>query len=785
MTAPNDSPKMESTPPANIPDDLHVVPVKEMVIFPGVMLPLFFTGEQAIAAINAAMRDNHLAALVAQKDANIENPGPDALYGFGTAVRIDQIVTLPEGGAKVLVEGLARIKILEFFRDGTYLKAKVEEMREFYEKSLAVDAVIHGALSLLKVAMALGRPLPEDVMRLIDKIENPARLADLITVYLGLKIEEQEDILETIDPLERLKKAFSYLSREVQVMQVRGKIQADVAKELGKTQKEYLLRQQMKAIQKELGEEDAHQAMVNELREKIEASGMPQTVEEIAVKELDRLEKMNPASAEYTVALTYINYLVTMPWTKKTEDNLDIDRAEQILNEDHFGLEKAKERILEYLSVRKMKAEEGMKGPILCFVGPPGTGKTSIGKSIARAMERKFVRISLGGMRDEAEIRGHRRTYVGALPGRIIQEVRRCGTNNPIFMLDEVDKLGMDFRGDPASALLEVLDPEQNFSFTDHYLDVPFDLSKVMFITTANMLDPVPPALKDRMEVIAFHGYTEEEKEKIAFQYLIPKEIAENGLKEQRVEFSVEAIYKIAREYTREAGLRNLEREIASICRKIARGIAQNKEIARKVTPELVEDLLGPRKFFMDVAEEADKVGVATGLAWTDAGGDIIFVEATKMKGERGLTLTGSLGDIMKESAQAAMSYMRSHAPEYNIAEDFSEKHDVHIHVPAGAIPKDGPSAGITMAVALASLMTDRPARRDVAMTGEITLSGRVLPIGGVKEKVLAARRAGVKTVILPKKNEVNLEDIPDYIRNEMRFIFVETIDQVIKEALR
>jgi ATP-dependent Lon protease len=767
----------------SIPGELYLLPLKDTVIFPQMVLPIFFTSDYAIEVINRVMIGDHMLALVAQREPTVEMPAPEDLYSVGTAARVLQMVKLPEGGVKILVEGVARVRIVECFRDDDRLKCKVEEMREFYEKTIIVDALVQSVIALFKVALALGRPLPEDVLKLIDKIENPARLADLITVYLALKTEEQQDVLETGDPLERIKKVFAFLSREVQMLQIRGKIQADVAKELGKSQKEYLLRQQMRAIQKELGEEDSHIAKMNEIREKIKSAGMPPNVEEIADKELSRLEKMNPASAEYTVSHTYLDYLVTLPWTKGTQDNLDINRAEQILNEDHYDLEKVKDRILEYLAVRKMK--EGVKGPILCFVGPPGVGKTSLGKSIARAMERNFIRMSLGGMRDEAEIRGHRRTYVGALPGRIIQEIRRCGYNNPVFMLDEVDKIGMDFRGDPAAALLEVLDPEQNFSFRDHYLDVPFDLSKVMFITTANILDPVPPALKDRMEVINLSGYTEEEKEKIAFQFLIPKQAEENGLKDQGITFTNEAIYKIIREYTREAGLRNLEREIASICRKIARSMAQDKEVIREVTPEVVEGLLGPRKFFVEIAEEADKVGVATGLAWTEAGGDIIFVEATKMKGRRGLTLTGSLGEVMKESAQAAMSYMRTHARDYHISEDFFNKYDIHIHVPAGAIPKDGPSAGITIAAAIASLLTERPAKRDVAMTGEITLSGRVLPIGGVKEKALAARRAGVRTVILPKKNEVNLEDVPDYIKKEMQFIFVKTIDEVIKLALK
>jgi ATP-dependent Lon protease len=539
----------------------------------------------------------------------------------------------------------------------------------------------------------------------------------------------------------------------------------------------------MKAIQNELGEEDPQIAEINKLKEKILEAGMPEEILEAATKELERLEKINPASAEYGVSRTYLDYLIQIPWSKSTEDNLDINRAEEVLNEDHYDLKKIKERILEYLAVRKLKAD--MKGPILCFVGPPGTGKTSLGKSIARALDRKFIRISLGGMRDEAEIRGHRRTYVGALPGRIIQEIRRCGYNNPVFMLDEIDKLGQDFRGDPASALLEVLDPEQNFSFTDHYLDLPFDLTKVMFITTANIVDPIPPALKDRMEVITLSGYTEEEKEKIAFKYLIPKEKKENGLDQETLEFTSDAVFKIIKEYTREAGLRNLEREIASVFRKLARELTQKDNLRNIIDETCIEDLLGPRKFYFEVAEEEDRVGVATGLAWTLSGGVIIFVEALKMKGKKGLILTGSLGDVMQESAQAALSYVRSNAAILGIDEGFYDKYDIHIHVPLGAIPKDGPSAGITITTALISLLTGRPAKRNIAMTGEIVLSGKVRPIGGVKEKILAARRAGVNTVILPEKNKVDMADLPKNIEDEMNIIFVETIDDVIRYALK
>ncbi len=768
-----------------IPLQMPILPIKDTVIFPLMISPLFFSNPKDKLAIEDAMKGEHFIGVTAHKTKNIENPAPKDLYSVGTAVKILQIVKLEDGGIKVLVEGLARIKIINYIKEEPYLFAEIEELREFYEKNSFTDALVQSINTIFKTVVAVSRPLPNDVMAMIEKIDNPARLADLICVYLALDIVEQQKILETVDPLERLSRVFIYLNKEVQMLQIKEKIQSEVAKELSKTQREYLLKQQLKTIQKELGEEDPYTAEMNELKKKIEETPMPEKVRDIANKELGRLEKMNQASAEYTVSRTYIDYLVTVPWEKKTEDNLDINRAAAILDEDHYDLKKVKERILEYLAVRRLKDKEKMRGPILCFVGPPGVGKTSLGKSIARALERKFIRISLGGMRDEAEIRGHRRTYVGALPGRIIQEIRRAEVCNPVFMLDEVDKIGQDFRGDPAAALLEVLDPEQNFSFSDHYMDVPYDLSNVMFITTANILDPVPPALKDRMEVIELPGYTEEEKEKIAFQYLIPRQILENGLKNYSIEYTSESIYRIIREYTREAGLRNLEREIASICRKIAKDIAQGKSVRDKITPEIIEELLGPRKFFLDVAEAKDRIGVVTGLAWTESGGDIIFVEATKMKGKKEFILTGSLGEVMKESARAALSYIRSHAKELEIPENFYDKFDLHIHVPSGAIPKDGPSAGITIATAIVSLLTEKPARKDIAMTGELTLTGRVLPIGGVKEKVLAARRAGVKGIIMPKKNEKDLEDVPDYILKEMSFIFVEAIEEALKEAIK
>jgi ATP-dependent Lon protease len=589
--------------------------------------------------------------------------------------------------------------------------------------------------------------------------------------------------LETFDVKERLTKVHLFLNKEVQLLELGNKIQSQVKEDMDRTQREYYLREQLKAIKKELGELDEHSAEVKELRDKIKKAKLPPEALAAAEKELDRLAKIPPASAEYTVSRTYLDWLSELPWSETTEDSLNIDNAQITLDEDHYDLEKVKKRILEYLAVRKLKSS--MKGPILCFVGPPGVGKTSLGKSIARTMGRKFVRISLGGVRDEAEIRGHRRTYVGALPGRIIQGLKKAGSNNPIFMLDEVDKIGMDFRGDPSSALLEVLDPEQNFSFSDHYIDVPFDLSKVMFITTANVLDTIPPALRDRMEVLELPGYSEDQKVMIARQFLIPKQINEHGLTSEYIEFQDEAVQAIIHSYTREAGVRNLEREIASICRGVAKDVARGVKNKVSVTPEILHKFLGPVKFFPEVAERTSEPGVATGLAWTPTGGDIIFVEATKMRGEKGLTLTGQLGDVMKESAQAALAYVRTKARELNIDEDFFAKNDIHIHVPAGAIPKDGPSAGITMFIALTSLLTNKAVRNDVAMTGEITLRGLVLPVGGIKEKVLAALRAGIKTVILPQKNEKDLEEIPEHIRKQMEFKFIHRMDEAIELALR
>jgi ATP-dependent Lon protease len=765
----------------SIPPRLIFIPLKETIIFPYVVAPLFFQSDDVLNLLNKVILENSLVGCVGQRDPNVKDPKPKDLLSVGTVCKILQLVKLPNKGMKIFVEGLSRVFLHNIAQEAHFFKADIKEVSEPQERTVLSETLVQSIGTLFKISLSMGRPLPEEVLRTLDKIEHPGRLADLIAITLHLGIKEQQEIFETIDPMDRLKRVYDHLSREVQSFSVRPHPLVLSSKETGKFQKEHAFRPSMRGG-KEMAEEDPGLAEIYELREKVRNAGMPQKVEEIANKEINRLERMNPISAEYTVSRTYLDYLVTMPWNKKTVDNLDLNRARGVLDEDHYDLEKVKDRILEFLAVKKLK--DPMKGPILCFVGPPGVGKTSLGRSIARALERKFIRISLGGVRDEAEIRGHRRTYVGALPGRIIQEIRRAETSNPVFMLDEVDKVGTDVRGDPAAALLEALDPEQNFSFTDHYLDVPFDLSHVLFITTANTLSPIPPALLDRMEVIHLSGYTEEEKEKIAFQFLIPHQKEENGLKDHPLTFTQEAVYKIIREYTREAGVRNLEREIATLCRKVAKEVAMRNASKEVMDEILVEELLGPRKFFREVAQERDRIGVATGLAWTENGGDILFIEASKMKGDKGLILTGSLGEVMKESAQAALSFIRTNAPSLRVPENFYQECDLHIHVPAGATPKDGPSAGITIAIAILSLLKEKAVPHEVAMTGELTLSGRVLPVGGIKEKILAARRAGVKTVILPKKNEENLGDIPDYIKGEMNLVLVEHFQEVIDLTL-
>jgi len=767
-----------------IPDTLPLLPVRDIVVFPYMILPLFIGREMSIKAVDDALAKDRLILLVAQKDISDEDPKPEGIHKVGTVAMIMRMLKLPDGRVKILVQGLTKAAIDEYVQlTPTYL-VKLTKMKEppIPEISLETEALMRAVKEQVGKIISMGKVLSPDVILILDSINDPGRLADLVASNLGLKIEESQQILEIVDPLERLNKINEFLNREVQLLTMQVKIQSQAREEMTKTQREYYLREQLRAIQSELGEIDEKAEEITDLKEKIKAAKMPEEVEKESNKQLKRLEQMHPDAAESGVIRTYIEWLAELPWSVATQDNLDLKAAQAVLDEDHYDLEKVKERIVEYLGVRKLK--EKMKGPILCFVGPPGVGKTSLGKSIARALGRKFIRISLGGMRDEAEIRGHRRTYVGALPGRIIQGIKQAGTNNPIFMLDEIDKVGTDWRGDPSSALLEVLDPEQNNTFSDHYLNLPFDLSNVMFITTANVLDPIPAALRDRMEVISLSGYTEEEKVKIAKKYLISRQVEENGLKAENIDITDEGLRMIISQYTREAGLRNLEREIAGVCRKVARKIAEGQKTVTKVTAANIHRFLGVPKILPEAEQEKSEVGVATGLAWTEAGGEILYIETSILKGKGNLILTGHLGDVMKESAQAALSYARSKAGEFNIPEDFYEKNDIHIHVPAGAIPKDGPSAGVTMATSLISALTKIPVSKDVAMTGEITLIGRVLPIGGLKEKALAALMAGIKTIIIPSRNKKDLEDIPKELRKKINFIFADHIDDVLKVAL-
>jgi ATP-dependent Lon protease len=721
-------------------------------------------------------------ALVTQKHAEVQDPGPEDVYEIGCVVTVMQELKLPDGTAKALVEGQQRIRILEWLEADPFLKVRIELIEESAEADMETQALMRTLIGDFERASELGKPIPQEVLMAASTIDEPGRLADFLAFHLNLKVEEKQVILDALDPKDRLEKTAGFLRKELEILELGSKIQSRVKEQMTKTQREYFLREQLKAIQQELGQYDEVQAEMDEYKDKIAEAAMPEGVEEKALKELGRLEKMPPASAETSVIRTYLDWLIGLPWNKESAEKLDLVAAQAILDEDHYGLEKVKERVLEYLAVHKLT--DRMRGPILCFVGPPGVGKTSIGKSIARSLGREFIRISLGGVRDEAEIRGHRRTYVGALPGRIVQSISQAGTNNPVFMMDEIDKVGADFRGDPTSALLEVLDPEQNYAFQDHYLEAPFDLSNVMFITTANLLDPIPPALRDRMEVIHFPGYTEDEKAHIAHRYLVPKQLKEHGLSAAKLEVTDEAIREIIRRHTREAGVRNLERTIAMICRQVARKVVEGKRGKTRVTARTLHRYLGPPKFTYGLAEERDEAGVATGLVWTEVGGDVIFIEATKMKGKGALTLTGQLGDVMRESAQAAVSYIRTRAADLGLDPDFNEKFDMHIHVPAAAIPKDGPSAGITMATALASCLMDCAVRRDVAMTGEITLRGRVLPIGGLKEKLLAAHRAGVSTVLIPKDNVRDLDLLPEHVREELEIIPVESMDEVLPRAL-
>ncbi len=765
-----------------IPGSLPLIPLRDLILFPNLVVPLFVGRERSVNALEESMRQGHLVALVAQRQAEIQDPGPDDIYDIGCVATVLQELKLPDGTAKALVEGVQRVRVTGFVQEDPYFEVQIEPIEESVEVDVETEALMRALLSDFERASSLGKPIPQEVLMAAGAIEEPGRLADFLTFHLSLRVEEKQEILEAVEPKARLEKTALFLRKELEILELGSKIQNRVKEQMSKSQREYFLREQLKAIQQELGQYDEIQAEMEEYREKIAKAGMPEAVEEKALKELSRLEKMPTAAAETSVIRTYLDWLVGLPWHVEDEEKLDLVEAQRILDEDHYGLEKVKERVLEYLAVHKLT--DKMRGPILCFVGPPGVGKTSIGKSIARSLGRKFIRMSLGGVRDEAEIRGHRRTYVGALPGRIIQSIDQVGTKNPVFMMDEIDKVGMDFRGDPTSALLEVLDPEQNNSFQDHYLEAPFDLSDVMFITTANLLDPIPPALRDRMEVIHFPGYTEDEKLNIAKQYLIPKQLEEHGLSPARLAIDDKATLEIVRRYTREAGVRNLERTIAMICRQVARKVVEGRKGRVNVTPRTLHRYLGPPKFSFGLAEEKDETGVATGLVWTEVGGDVIFVEATKMKGKGTLTLTGQLGEVMRESAQAAVSYIRARAEELGISPDFNETLDLHIHVPAAAIPKDGPSAGITMATALTSVLTGCAVRRDIAMTGEITLRGQVLPIGGLKEKILAAHRAGVKTVLVPKDNVRDLDLIPEHVRDDLAIVPVKTMDDVLGRAL-
>ncbi|UCE78587.1 MAG: endopeptidase La [Nitrospiraceae bacterium] len=768
-----------------IPDNVPVLPVRDIVVFPYMIIPLFVGREMSINAINQALSTNRMILLLSQRELQVENPTASDLFQVGTVGMIMRMLKLPDGRIKILVQGLSKAAVKKFSKTEPFIAADIERIIEEKPLSLSIEeeAQVRTVKEQIDKAVSLGKTILPDIMVVIENLDDPGRLADLVASNLGLKTEQAQEILEITDAMHKLKRVSDILNHEIELLSVQQKIQSDARGEIDKTQREYFLREQLKAIQKELGDIDERTEEIQEFREKIKSAMMPEKVLHEAEKQLKRIEKMHPDSAEAATIRTYLDWLVELPWSKQTEDNLDIKSAKKVLNEDHYDLEKVKERILEYLSVRKIK--EKMKGPILCFIGPPGVGKTSLGKSIARALGKEFVRMSLGGVRDEAEIRGHRRTYVGALPGRIIQGIKQAGTNNPVFMLDEVDKIGADFRGDPSSALLEVLDPEQNFSFSDHYLAVPFDLTNVMFITTGNLGDTIPGPLRDRMEIIHLSGYTAEEKSGIAKKYLLPKQLQEHGLSNKNVSITDSALMQLISHYTREAGVRNLEREIAHLCRKVAKKVAEGEEKKFTITIQNLKRFLGVPKFLPEEEMRQDEIGVSTGLAWTEAGGDIIYIEATTMKGKGNLTLTGQLGDVMKESAQAALSYVRSRAKQLGIQEDMFSKSDVHIHVPAGAIPKDGPSAGITIATALSSVFTGRPVSKDVAMTGEVTLRGRVLPIGGLKEKTLAAKRMGIKKIIIPKRNKKDLEDIPKYIKKDMEFVFADKMDQVLKITLK
>jgi ATP-dependent Lon protease len=768
-----------------IPETLPVLPLRDIVIYPFMIVPLFVSREKSIRAVDEALGDNRMIFLVSQRDLDKEDPTGEDLYTTGTVAVVMRMLKLPDGRIRILVQGLTRARVEEITDTSECLRARLSVLPEetAAERSLEVEALVRNVRGSMEKAANLGKNISPEVMAIVTGLEEPGRLADLAASNLELKVEDAQSVLDIADTTVRLRRVNDLLNKEIEVLTVQQEINTQARADIDRSQREFYLRQQMKAIQTELGEGNELAEEVAQFREKIESAGMPEHAENEALRQLKKLERMHPDAAETATLRNWMEIMTDLPWSKSSKDNLDLAKAEQILNEDHYGLEKVKERIVEALAVRKLK--EKPKGSILCLVGPPGVGKTSLGRSIARALDRKFVRLSLGGLHDEAEIRGHRRTYVGAMPGRIVQALQQAGTNNPLIMLDEIDKVGADFRGDPSSALLEVLDPEQNNSFRDNYLGVTFDLSNVMFMTTANVLETIQPALRDRMEVIRLAGYTEEEKLEIARRHLLPKQIEENGITPKNISISKKALGAIIQQYTQEAGLRQLEREIGKVCRKVARRVAEGQTETVKVTPQNLHEFLGAPKIFPEEVLRKDQIGVATGLAWTAVGGDVLFIEALRMKGKGNLVLTGQLGEVMRESAQAAFSYAKSRARELSIPEEDFEKYDLHIHIPEGAIPKDGPSAGITLATAMVSSLAQRPVRKEVAMTGEITLRGNVLPVGGIKEKVLAARRARVTRVILPQLNKREIDELPKELFGEMRFIFVEHVRDVFSEALK
>jgi ATP-dependent Lon protease len=768
--------------PSEIPLQLPIMPLRSTVVYPRQIIPLSVGRDKSLKLVEDALEKNKIIGLVAQRDATVEEPNEDQIYFFGVSALILKVLKFPDQTQHIFVQGLYRMKINRVLATDPFLITEVQTLEEQNIDDVTIKAMVTNLRGLYQKAVELAPYLSPEQGLIVANTDKPGRLADIISSSLNISIAEKQSVLETIELKERLEKVTRLLLSEINVLEIGNKIQSKIMGEINKNQRDFFLREQMKAIQKELGEEDEQTIEIRELIEKVEASKMPADVKETSRKEINRISKMPPSSSEYTVSRTYVDWLIEMPWGIRTKDQLEIARAEKILDEDHYGLEKIKKRILEYLAVQRIRKSK--KGPIVCFMGPPGVGKTSLGKSIARALGRKFIRISLGGIHDEAEIRGHRRTYIGALPGRILQSIKKAGSMNPVFMLDEIDKVGQDFRGDPSSALLEVLDPEQNFSFSDHYLEVPFDLSQVMFILTANIADPIPPALRDRMEVLELPGYTAEQKQQIAERFLVPKQLKEHGLKKSQLIIASSAIRKIIDAYTREAGVRNLEREIAALCRGVAKQIVEKSIIRMTITRKNIARYLGPERFYYEAAERTMKTGVATGLAWTPVGGDIIFIEATQMPGKGNLTLTGKLGDVMKESAQVALSYVKSQAKKWKLTNVSFDKTDIHIHVPSGSIPKDGPSAGVSIFTALVSLITQTKVRNDVALTGEITLRGLILPVGGIKEKILAANRAGIMQVILPEKNRNDLEEIPPEVKRKTKFIFVNEMDEVLKYAL-